>query len=54
MAARGFNQNPENNMFSGAFQQSMLMGYNHRLHPSITFFHPDYTVGSGVTPDHAG
>jgi hypothetical protein len=20
----------------------------------LTFFHPDYTVGSGVSPDHAG
>jgi hypothetical protein len=42
------NKNPEN--------KKCFRGMNpHRDHTalSFTFFYPDYTVGSGITPDHA-
>ena len=51
-----FNKNPENLAAFGAkTQEWRLFSDNERLDPEDqpTFFYPDYTVGSGISPGHA-
>jgi|GEM_PF-5429381 len=42
------NKNPENKVRFGGVNQ-----HRDQMVLSFTFFYPDYTVGSGITPDHA-
>jgi hypothetical protein len=57
-----FLKNPENQMVFGARTQEPKLGEavpqpalsrQSFTQDRLTFFHPDYTVGSGISPDHA-
>jgi hypothetical protein len=48
-------QKPENKSVFGVYLQLCAFSHNMFIHRENkhTFFYPDYTVGPGISPDHA-